>query len=183
MEKYRLKNKSLKIKESEETFKVSQFNCDGLSKKLSEVKLHLYTGKPDLLCSCETWKKKQEPRFVGYKALWKHRIGREKGGLAILVREDIRAKEIVLQQFNRGKLECQAIEINTHLGAVRILNGYNVDNLTVGELSFYIQQLGDRYIIVGDYNAHSPMWDRRNRSNPTGLTIEDTMNRFSLFNK
>ena len=42
---------------------------------------------------------KNEPRFIGYNAIWKHRIRAEKEGLAVLIREDIEwEKQAVLRR-------------------------------------------------------------------------------------
>ena len=34
-------------------------------------------------------------------------------------------------------------------------------NVTSNEFIFYIRQLERKHIIVGDLNAHSPLWDAR----------------------
>lgn len=61
----------LKRKVSKEGhFEVYQFNCNSMSRKVSELKLYLYTRKPEILCLCETWLKRNEPKFVGYTAVW-----------------------------------------------------------------------------------------------------------------
>ena len=83
---YNIKDKSLsRTKVGEMELHIVQFNCNGLSKKLSEFKILVYTKKPDVICLCETWIKRREHRFVGYIALWQHRIGAEKRGIAILL--------------------------------------------------------------------------------------------------
>ena len=43
------------------------------------------------MCLCETMVKDKEPKFSGYTAIWKHRIG-DKEGLAIIIRNDINFK-------------------------------------------------------------------------------------------
>jgi exonuclease III len=74
--------------ELESQLEIYQLNCNGLKGKVSELKIYIYTRKPDLVCLSETWLKKNKPKFLGYQSLWAHRI-REKGGLGILIREDV----------------------------------------------------------------------------------------------
>ena len=56
------------------------------------------------------------------------------------------------------------------------MNVYNpCHNITVAELNHYSRQLGSSRLIVGDFNAHSPMWEPNKTSNITGKSIEDLL--------
>ena len=156
----------------EKSFEVYQFNCNSMAKKVSEIKIYLYTRKPDIVCLCETWLKKNEPKFIGYTSIWQHRV-EDKGGLGILVRQDVTFKKKTLDPYRNGNLEFQSIEFSSNTGIINIMNLYNPNkNITVGELEHYIGQLGDKFILLGDFNGHSPLWDQRSRINPTGRSIE-----------
>ena len=158
--------------ELESQLEIYQLNCNGLKGKVSELEIYMYTRKPDLICLCETWLKKNEPKFLGYQSHWLHRT-REKGGLGILVREDVKFKSKQIIPFPAGHLECQAIEIFTKSSSISILNAYNpCKNVSVQELQHYTNQLGNSFILIGDFNGHSPLWDSHNRSNFTGRSIE-----------
>ena len=63
-----------------ENKKLSMFliNCHSINNKLGEIKLMLYTRKPDIFCFTETWISRFEPKFIDYVAIWKHRV--EPGG-------------------------------------------------------------------------------------------------------
>ena len=50
-------------------------NCHSINNKLGEIKLMLYTRKPDIFCFTETWMSRFEPKFIDYVAIWKHRGG------------------------------------------------------------------------------------------------------------
>ena len=63
-------------------------NARGISNKLGEIKLMMYTQKPDILCITETWLSKHEPKFINYTPEWKHRGGLG-GGVGILVRRGV----------------------------------------------------------------------------------------------
>ena len=43
-------------------------------------------------------------------------------------------------------------------------------------MNYYLNILGDKCILIGDWNAHSPIWDNRGRQNTTGrnLVIESS---------
>jgi exonuclease III len=134
-----------------------------LRKKVSELKIYIYTRKPDLVCLSETWLKKNEPKFLGYQSLWIHRI-REKGGLGILIREDVMYKPKQMIPFLAGSLECQDIEIFINFSRINILNAYNpCKNISVQELQHYTNQLGNSFPIIEDFNGHSPLWVQLHR--------------------
>jgi ribonuclease HI len=177
-----LKSHTLKrSRGKEKQFEVYQFNCNGISRKLSEVKLFLYTNKPDVLCLCETWLKKKEPKFIGYNSIWVNRIGSAKGGLGILVREDIDYKGKQLNMFSNGGLELHGIQIAYGTGTVDIINCYNPQrNISLDEFTYYFLQLTRSFIMVGDYNAHLPTWDKRGRSNLTGKNLGRAMEIFNM---
>lgn len=160
----------------EKSFHIVQLNCNSITNKASELKIYVYSLKPDIVCLCETHLKRNEPRFHGYHGEWMHRVGGEKGGLGLLIREDIRYKMKNLNQFPAGHLEYQAIEVNCNMGIINIMNIYNPhQNITTQEFNHYINQLGNRYILIGDLNAHSAIWDMRGRNNGTGRSLESVM--------
>jgi len=171
---FRIKNNSIKRNHSRESsLEVIQLNCNGISKKITELKIFLYTNKPDIMCLCETWLKIKEPRFIGYKAIWCHRVAAARGGLGILVREDISFKYKNLIPYPGGQLEWQCIEISTSQGPIEIMSIYNPNkDISVNEFYSYFSQLGHSAIAIGDFNAHSPTWDPRNRLNITGTSLE-----------
>ena len=68
---------------------------------------------------------------------------------------------VPLLPFPDGVLEVQAINIYLRDGeVVTIMNGYNPnENLSYNEILHYLNQLGNSYILTGDFNAHSPILD------------------------
>jgi ribonuclease HI len=179
-------NPSLKRKPNlEKQLIVIQLNCNGISSKLSELKLYIYSRKPEVVCLSETWLKKYEPKFVGYDSIWKNRVGADKGGLGFLMRRDITYKEKLLNIYNGGGLELCCISVVSNREEINICNVYNPNkDIKKEELLYYIDQLGHNYLLIGDFNAHSPMWDSRGRNNATGRAITDVMDitRIGLLN-
>lgn len=168
---------NLKRSESLENkqFLLIQFNCNGIFNKLSEIKLYIYTRKPEVFCFSETFVKKHEPKFIGYQSFWQHRVG-HKGGLGTFIRRDIAAKSRTLAQFQDQQLELQCTQIFSSDQWIDIVNIYNPQkNVTYDEIKHITSQLTNNFIVIGDFNAHSPMWDTRGRSNITGRSIEQIL--------
>ncbi|KAF2357072.1 Endonuclease/exonuclease/phosphatase, partial [Trinorchestia longiramus] len=92
---------------------IFQWNCRSVRNKLSHLKITLYTLKPHIVCLYETWLSPNfEPRFVGYTAIYMHRIGAHAGGgVAILVRSDVTYTELQLTKFCPSCLEVLGINI------------------------------------------------------------------------
>ena len=80
---------------------------------------------------------------------------------------------MLFDPFPNGVLEIQIIEISSGIGTLRIANLYNPHkNVTITELRYYFEILGNKCIFIGDWNAHSPLWDSRGRSNSTVRNLE-----------
>lgn len=154
-----------------------QLNCRSVNNKLGEIKLLLYSEKPEFLALSETWITKYEPKFLNYSTEWKHRVGRG-GGLGFVIKRGIQYSNIDLVQFPGGVLEQQAIKIYLNKGSIIIMNIYNPNlNVTLLEMMHYVGQLGNKYMILGDFNAHSTILSSNgNRQNPTGRMLEDLTN-------
>ena len=154
-------------------------NCKSINSKLGEIKLLCYSEKPDIFCLSETWIKevKYEPKFINYSIEWKHRVNPGGGGgLGILIKRGVQYHKLNLIPFPNGVLEFLAIKIYENNNKYTcILNIYNPGApLSTNEFRHYINQLGSRYIVLGDFNAHSIILnDRCKRRNATGKTIEE----------
>ena len=80
-------------------------NCKSINCKLAEIKLLIYSKKPDIFCFSETWlSPKMEPNFIGYRSYWKHRPDGY-GGVGILVKLSLNVEEIDLVPMDGGVLE------------------------------------------------------------------------------
>lgn len=155
------------------SFLLCQLNCNSIFARLSELRLYLYSKKPEVVCLCETWAHTSEPRFNGYQAVWQHRQGRAGGGLCVLVRNDVPFSVNMLVPFPRAKLEVVSVRVFSSLGLVDVVNIYNPClDVSLAELTHLSSQLCPLNIIIGDFNAHSPMWDERGRSNYSGTSLE-----------
>ena len=154
-----------------------QLNCQSLNSKLTDIKLMVNTHKPDFVALTETWLQKHPPKFSGYSAINKNRIGARGGGLCFLIKLGVQYSEIPLTPVRNGVLEMQAIRIHLkNSEPLSILNVYNPhhNNSFEAELKDYISQLNKKFIIIGDFNAHSPMLDSKVlNADPSGKVIEN----------
>ena len=154
-----------------------QLNCQSVNNKKCEIEKILLDFNVDFAALCETWITYHEPKFHGYHALWKNRpsVG---GGIGVLVRVGLSHSEIQLVPYPGGVLEAQAIKIFLKNGEyINLINVYNPnESLTYLELKHYLDQLGDTFILTGDFNAHSPLLvDEVNRADVSGRAVEDTL--------
>jgi len=151
-------------------------NCNSLNNKLGEVKDYLTHHKPDVFCLTETWLSIYIPKFHNYIAFWKNR-DHAGGGIGILVSITLSHRNLPLTPFEGGLLEAQAISVDLNRSQLVILNVYNPNkNIKTQELEHYVNQLGQNYLIVGDFNAHSPILSHNDTTaNPTGRSLEQLL--------
>ena len=161
----------------EKETKLIMWNCHSLTTKLSRFKILLYTCKPHIACLTETWlNTKNQPNFINYRASWNHRTGRQGGGTAILIRNDVPVIDNKLELMENGSLEAQRVQVVTKSGKLDILNIYNPSqNVTSNEFSYYFSQLGKNKLVVGDFNGHHHMWTSKARSNQTGNNLVNSL--------
>ena len=131
---------------SHQEIKILQWNCHSLGNQLSNLKLHIYSNKPRIVCLSETWlSPNSEPTFINYSAVYKHRDAYQAGGgLAVLIQSDVTYLDHDLQLFPQGFLEVCGIKIYLKNSNVpfSILNLYNPNkNVTHQEFDHYFSQL------------------------------------------
>ena len=130
--------------------------------RYAETKIMAYSKKPHLICISESWlKNSSKPTdLIGYHEIRKDRQDREGGGLIFLVRDNLKYKHIHINTNQNGIIEADAIEINLAHDKVKILHIYNPEaTIDINEFDRLINQMGRKFIIVGDLNAHHTMWD------------------------
>ena len=150
--------------------RIVSWNCHSIYSKLGPFKIFLYSERPHIVCLCETWLKSSRlPSFINYSSFFKCRPDRAGGGLAILVRNDVNISPKQLIEYANSKLEVQAVTVHCERSTMDIMNIYNPNlNVSDMEFTFYFEQLSANKLILGDFNAHHPLWDTRHPENPTG---------------
>ena len=152
------------------------WNCRSLYNKLTEFKVEVYLKKPHIICLQETFiVDDREPALINYQGYFKNRAGRG-GGVAVFVRSDMIVIPTSVNIYNQASsLEWQVVRVKQCDEVVDIMNIYNPSGDTVTRLEFehYIDQLANKFVLVGDLNAHFPIWTAGSSVNTTGRNIGD----------
>ncbi|KAF2356681.1 Endonuclease/exonuclease/phosphatase [Trinorchestia longiramus] len=108
------------------------------------------------------------------KSIYIHRIeAYAGGGVAILDRSDVTCTEVQLTKFFSSCLEVLGINIYLQNGTpLSVLCAYNPNKIvTTRELMHYTNQLQPARVVVGEFNAHHPMWEPTKPANTTDRNI------------
>ena len=171
---------SFKIEQNQ--LKILSLNCRSLYNKLSEIKLFIYKEKPHIICLTETWCKNDRiPNFINYNGSFLNRDGgRGGGGIAMLTRSDIVALPSQLTNYN-DSIEIQKTRIKLNQTHIDIFNIYE----PTGQIDYetykrYFDQFENKFIAVGDFNAHHPTWSHiQSKTNNSGKTLNKILNEYT----
>ena len=162
---------------------ILQWNCKGLRSRAEELKVLLHDYNPGITCLQEiklgTDSFNPGLNYVLYRSP-PPASDRAKGGAAIIIKKS---------------LQHSLLKLNTHLQAVAIqvildrqltiCSLYLPPDLTfnVNDLQVLVNQLPSPFLILGDFNAHNPLWGG-DTLDPKGKIIEDFIDRnpISLYN-
>ena len=150
---------------------IIQWNARSLSNKLSGLQDILLRSMPHIVAIQEIFLKpsSKTPNFSPFNAVRADRLVGERGGLLLLVHNTVNYLPKTLTPYPNGKLEIQAITIQSDNQDIDIVNLYNPDNSpSAHEFQHYIDQFSDRFIFLGDFNGHHPLWEPA--KNPTPNT-------------
>ena len=144
-------------------------NKDNLTAAMREV-------NADFVLLQETkCKWKSNMRISGYTAFERNMRptsnGIAHGGVAILARPFLQPERLQLNT------RLQAIAVRIQLfRPITVCSIYvqETDRVSKNELQNVIDQLGNDYLIGGDFNGHSPMWNH-----PTSMALVEQLRRFS----
>ena len=165
--------------------KLFLLNCNSINPKLGEIKELMKEEIPDVFCFTETWLSSYIPKFHNYSAEWVNRDSHG-GGVGIVVKKTLEYRTRPLTKYHRGHLEVIAIDMYINNDTISLLNVYNPNqNITIDELRHYTLQLSDKFILLGDFNAHTPILSSTTtHSDQTGKSIEEfvTTDNVSLLN-
>ena len=162
---------------------IMQWNADGLKNKQDELKQRLVNSNIDILAIQETKllgpdsgpTPDKTPEIPGYKPKRKDRTGAvtRGGGLLFYIKEDVRFQE--LSKAEENGLEVHTIRVQLRRKEwVRISNVY-LPSSSTQETRFAPALIpsGPDSIIVGDFNAHSSLWDNVKPPDQRGKEVED----------
>ncbi|GFR88202.1 RNA-directed DNA polymerase from mobile element jockey [Elysia marginata] len=135
--------------------KILQWNAKGVAKKKDALRNRLYKHKIDIACIQETHlADKVKFSIRGYQCKRRGRAEGTKGGVIILVRNDIQAVE--LTKNTNGNAEINGIRIALKNRELLVYNFYCPANK---QLSLDVIDIPDAgCLILGDFNSHSQSW-------------------------
>lgn len=128
-------------------------------KRLTEIELLIDIERPDIILIQETNLKPTDPNPVlkGYTIHRKDRINKLRGGVAVIVKDNISHNPKHHNQY-RGLTETAEIKINTENQPITIGSIYMPpEKTTLQDMKKITEQKG-LFIYCGDMNAHSPRW-------------------------
>ncbi|KAI5753437.1 hypothetical protein M8J77_000193 [Diaphorina citri] len=150
---------------------VLQWNCNGLTAHFHELKCLIRKFSPLIICIQETHlTPDREPKLRGFDFYRQDFTGGRIacGGVCIYVHESCFSKEIAINT----NLQCVAAQVKLpHFPQpISICNIYtpNTPNSTrysEPDLTAIKAQLSSPFIILGDFNAHNPLWGSLTLSN------------------
>ena len=164
-------------KQYKPSLKIYQWNADGLSTKIYELKHRLLKHDIDICMIQETKLRLGDstPRIPGYACLRDDRKAMYGGGLITYIKETL-----VYERIGYGtRWATEVMTFRTKLGRNKWLQLSNVyvppptHCHTEVKLASTIIPTSEDCIIVGDFNAHSPVWDHHFPPDNRGEEIEE----------
>ena len=161
---------------------IIQWNCRGLKINLIEISLLVQAFLPVAFCLQESHLKESDQISLKNYSLYSTYVPEERaaGGSSIFVKNSIIHSKIDL------KTDIQAVAVRISLDkTITLCSVYIPPNsaITLNNLKNLTDQLPSPYILMGDFNAHNPIWGSRLQNNK-GKIVEDFLNQegFCIFN-
>lgn len=143
--------------------RITTWNANGIQNRKQELEIFLNTQNIDVCLISETHLTKQSYlKLRGYKVYHTiHPDNQAKGGSAIIIKDNINHyEEHCLQsaEIQLTVVEIKSIKQKLTVGALYCPPRYNLKKL---DYKNFLQHLGDRFIVGGDYNAKHVDWGSR----------------------
>ena len=161
--------------------KIIQWNCRGLKANFIELTLLAQSLNPTAFCLQETHLKTSDKDKLTLKnyslySTFAKDDERAIGGSSIFIHNNIIHSPVALNT------ELQAVAVRVSLEeTITLCSVYIPPNshLNVQQLHHLVDQLPKPFILMGDFNAHNPLWGSNN-INPKGKAVEDFMTQEEL---
>lgn len=145
-------------------FKIIQWNCQSIKSKRSELEFH--SANYDAILLSETWLDDSIDNFKikGFDTIRSDRILGKGGGVAILIRSNIKYQSLQLDPNINSDIEKCAVRL-TWQGKSLILVSICVSpkiQITSEIFKKFFTQFNDNVLVGGDFNAHHPSWGDMN---------------------
>ena len=168
-----------------------QWNCRGLRSNREDIELLIHENNPAVICLQETkLSSTQNMRhtFKYHSTYYHNNSDSSDGGVGIIVQNSCPHSLLDLNT------DLEVIAVHVTLGDKSYIFGsiYVSPSVTVTELQFnnLIKQFKHPYLLLGDFNAHSPLWGTQYQNssiqwgncsqNNTGKVIEKIIDNHDL---
>ena len=159
---------------------VMHWNCRGFYSKYEQVELLQQKYNPKIVCLQETYHTANKPvgmrNYAAYNTPPPQQPARAKGCAAILISKNVPHTHIAINT----NLQALAVRATLHR-VVTICNLYlpPSQNIDYDDLRNLVNQLPSPFLLVGDLNAHSPIWGNKN-TDQKGKFVEKLLDDFNL---
>ena len=138
-------------------------NIKGLRSKMEELQVTLKERNIDICSVNETFlKPKIKVDIPGYHLIRKDRSTGKGGGVAFLIKSDIKFEEIELNIQNNSNIEYKAIVINnSKMKDLIVCTYFSPRGHTYRELLINLKTLSDNIILLGDLMQNILHWDHQ----------------------
>ena len=123
-----------RIKPGKNDLSIMQINSRGLMNKIDHLRDIINYSYPDIILLCETWLNARTTELVeinGYKLVSKHRVDRIGGGVAILLKRELRSRCRDDLCVETQHLEHLIVELKTDNRNILLVSGYRPPNTNV----------------------------------------------------
>ena len=167
-------------KRANKSLRILQWNADGLRTKIDELQLRLKEDDYDVCVIQETklLKENKTPTVEGYTSLRKDRKNQDGGGgLMTFIKKSLAFETIRDATKDSTETQCFKIKMSKRKW-VEICNIYcppvrsHTTNQNVRLATKTIPSTSES-IVLGDFNAHSPIWDQFQPPDERGEAVED----------
>ncbi|KAG5880282.1 hypothetical protein JTB14_020028 [Gonioctena quinquepunctata] len=144
------------------------WNANGLREKIIELEDLILERNLDVIFIQETFLKNHPIGIPNYRVYREDRLGRQGGGVAIMIKCNIQHEQIAINHDRTSGSEAVGIKVTTNRGPLRLISIYNPPNneLAIDFLEMIIIETDLPTIVAGDFNAKHTTWS--NVSNRNG---------------
>lgn len=143
--------------------KILAWNCNGILQRQNEIQLFLDLGKIDICLLSETHLTTQSHiKIRGYEVHSAvHPNNNARGGSAVIIKKDI--KYHLQQKLESDEIQAISVSINTRNHKVVVSAIYCPPRYNIKENAYtqFFKQLGEKFVIGGDFNAKHTDWGSR----------------------
>lgn len=152
---------------SSASIRIAFWNCRGALSKKPDIELFAETA--DIIFLAETCVTQfHDYRIRGFESIRLHHVQGGTRGLLVLVKRDISFTQVDSVSIDDPSIEIIILQITSASRPVMVAGIYRHPNMTTPASAydriFAILKKSDHFLLIGDFNAHHPLWGSRRPS-------------------